>query len=81
VRRRFPSFGRRIVGEGDPDRATLTSVELVHFTGHASRRLPPCHGTRIKEGAIDRRSGSVNVALDVGRAHFRLCPRYMVAKW
>jgi hypothetical protein len=29
VRRRLPSSGRRIVGEGDPDRATFTSVELV----------------------------------------------------
>ena len=44
---RLAGFGRRVVGEGDPQRAALTGVEGVHLASHPGRHFPLRHRIRV----------------------------------
>lgn len=45
-----------VVGQRDPQRAALASVELIHVTRHAGRDLPARDGRRIEQRLVDARA-------------------------
>ena len=65
----LPDAIPRLVGQGDPDRAALASVELVDIAGHAGRHLPRGHRHGVDQGLEDSLPGCPDQPPHLRRSH------------